>query len=457
MTVTKVTGMMQTSTKGGDISSASPTVIDTDGDYFDLTGTTSFSVFTVTAGRRFTIQFDGILTMTHHATTLDLPGGANITTAAGDVAEFFATGTNTVQCVSYTKADGTAVVSSAGGNVRNFILDGDFLIWPIGTAAVTATDQTYNPALFGQYLSSTGTYTTEQSTTVPTFAESGWQSQFSLLLKCTGTDASPAVTEHNSVRYHITGSDFDALDQREVTISFWIKTASANTGHTYTMFLANSAFNRAYVSDFTATSSWTKITKTITLDTSGTWLKTDADKGLTIGICVQVGSNFQGTNNTWEGAVDLGTSSTSNFMDDTSNELYISQFQLVLGDSSPNFVGEPITTVKDQVDWYVQRYDYDTTADERIEEGHVDGTNNDAVFHFRKEMRGSPAVTTSAAGTFDVNDSLLVANGSAVSMSELTRHNFRLRITASATTSGEGIVIQRDGTDTCFIMAHARH
>ena len=119
MSTTKVTGMMQTSTKGGDISSASPTVIDTDGDYFDVTGTTNFAAFTVVAGRRFTVQFDGVLTMTHHATTLDLPGGANITTAAGDVAEFFATGTNTVQCVNYTKADGTAVV--AGGGAWNII------------------------------------------------------------------------------------------------------------------------------------------------------------------------------------------------------------------------------------------------------------------------------------------------------------------------------------------------
>jgi len=121
MSVTKVTGMMQTSTKGGDISSASPCVIDTDGDYFDVTGTTNFTAFTVVAGRRFTIQFDGILIMTHHATNLDLPGGANITTAAGDVAEFFATGTNTVQCVNYTKADGTAVVAAGGGKVLQVI------------------------------------------------------------------------------------------------------------------------------------------------------------------------------------------------------------------------------------------------------------------------------------------------------------------------------------------------
>ena len=74
--------------KGGDIASASPTVIDTDGDYFDVTGTTSFAAFTVAANRHFFLQFDGALTMTHHATNLDLPGEVDITTAAGDVAEF---------------------------------------------------------------------------------------------------------------------------------------------------------------------------------------------------------------------------------------------------------------------------------------------------------------------------------------------------------------------------------
>jgi hypothetical protein len=101
--------------KGGDLTSASPLVIDTDGDYFDVTGTVSFAAMTVAADRQFTLQFDGVLTMTHHATNLDLPGEANITTAAGDVATFQSTGADTVQCVSYTRADGTAVTSGSVG------------------------------------------------------------------------------------------------------------------------------------------------------------------------------------------------------------------------------------------------------------------------------------------------------------------------------------------------------
>jgi len=92
--------------KGGDIASASPTVIDTDGDYFICTGTTGFTTFTVAADRHFFLEFSGALTMTHGAGTLDLPGGANITTAAGDVGEFVSTASNVVTCVNYTRAGG---------------------------------------------------------------------------------------------------------------------------------------------------------------------------------------------------------------------------------------------------------------------------------------------------------------------------------------------------------------
>ena len=129
--------------KGGDIASASPTVIDTDGDYFDVTGTTSFAAFTVAANRLFTLQFAGALTMTHHATNLDLPGEDDITTAAGDVAEFFSTGTNTVQCLNYTKADGTAVVGTVvdatSVTAAGALMDSECA----GLAAVKATTGTF--------------------------------------------------------------------------------------------------------------------------------------------------------------------------------------------------------------------------------------------------------------------------------------------------------------------------
>ncbi len=103
--------------KGSDVVSASPTVIP-DGDlYYDVTGTTNFAAFTVSVDRHFFVQFDGILTMTHDTSILDLPGADDIVTAAGDVAEFFAHTANQVQCVNYTRATGKAVVESHSATI----------------------------------------------------------------------------------------------------------------------------------------------------------------------------------------------------------------------------------------------------------------------------------------------------------------------------------------------------
>jgi hypothetical protein len=52
------------------------------------------------------LHFDGALTLTHHATDLILPGGVNITTAAGDEAEFVEYASGDWRCTSYFRAGG---------------------------------------------------------------------------------------------------------------------------------------------------------------------------------------------------------------------------------------------------------------------------------------------------------------------------------------------------------------
>src|SRR5258708_8151902 len=57
------------------------------GNYVHITGvTTIVALGTVNSGVPFLLVFDGILTFTHNGTSLILPGAANITTAAGDMA-----------------------------------------------------------------------------------------------------------------------------------------------------------------------------------------------------------------------------------------------------------------------------------------------------------------------------------------------------------------------------------
>ncbi len=80
------------------------------GNYIAVTGTTTISGFdTVQAGAERTLEFAAALTLTHNATSLILPGAANITTAAGDVAKFRSEGAGNWRCVSYMAAAGVAL------------------------------------------------------------------------------------------------------------------------------------------------------------------------------------------------------------------------------------------------------------------------------------------------------------------------------------------------------------
>ncbi len=104
--------------KGADIASASTTDIGSaTGNYINVTGTTTITgLGTVQAGTRRIVNFTGILTLTHNATSLILPTSSNISTVAGDIAIFISLGSGNWKCISYSRASGASLVggSSAG-------------------------------------------------------------------------------------------------------------------------------------------------------------------------------------------------------------------------------------------------------------------------------------------------------------------------------------------------------
>ena len=78
-----------------------------------ITGTVTITAFdTVAAGITRKGRFSGALTFTHNATSLILPGAANITTAANHTFEAMSLGGGNWIVTKYQKADGTAVVGS---------------------------------------------------------------------------------------------------------------------------------------------------------------------------------------------------------------------------------------------------------------------------------------------------------------------------------------------------------
>lgn len=110
------------------VASAATIIIPETGDYTKITGVLDISTMQVAKGREFTLEFRGIMVMRHEITRLMLPTTANITTAVGDVGQFYSLAANSVICTSYLKKNGEALV---GGGVS---LGAD-------VTAIAATDQ----------------------------------------------------------------------------------------------------------------------------------------------------------------------------------------------------------------------------------------------------------------------------------------------------------------------------
>ena len=244
--------------KGGDISSASPTVIDTDGDFFAVTGTTNFSAFTVAADRHFFLEFGGALTMTHGNGTLDLPGAANITTAASDVGEFISTASNVVTCVNYTKRDGTAIIggltnravnsmtgdgsdttlslSQSPGSVNNINAFVD------GVSQIPGTDFTLD--------GSTLTWTTAPALGTKAVAVSGALSDIGTPSDGTVTLAKMAVNSVDSDQYVDGSIDAAHLSANSIDSDSYVD-ASIDLAHIATNQIDETLLKDAFVADFT--------------------------------------------------------------------------------------------------------------------------------------------------------------------------------------------------------------
>lgn len=70
-----------------------------------ISGTTTITSFGTKTHRRRFLRFTGALILTHNATSLILPGGANITTVAGDTAIATSDGSGNWRVIQYTRID----------------------------------------------------------------------------------------------------------------------------------------------------------------------------------------------------------------------------------------------------------------------------------------------------------------------------------------------------------------
>ena len=120
-----LTGRFQTD-KGADIASGGIITLGADGNIFDITGVTTINEILATGwqvGSTITLQFDGILTVTHNSggtNDILLGNQANMTTAVGDTLTLFFDGTDWVE-VSYEGygPEGIAVIVEVATDNKN--------------------------------------------------------------------------------------------------------------------------------------------------------------------------------------------------------------------------------------------------------------------------------------------------------------------------------------------------
>lgn len=224
------------------------------------------------------------------------------------------------------------VPSNNNGNSGfNYIINGDMEISQRGTSFVSPATAAYTLDRFRVSYSGAMAFTiTQDSSVVPTYSESGYNSKYSLKVDCTTIDASIAAGDYAMLTYGIEGYDIISLLQRNITLSFWVY---SNKVGVYCVAFRNSGGDRSYLAEYTINSAntWEKKTITIPLnETGGTW-DYITGVGLKIVFCLACGSTYQGTVNVWNTGNYLATSNQVNFFDSTSNNFYITQVKLEKG------------------------------------------------------------------------------------------------------------------------------
>ncbi len=119
-------------------SSATPAIFSAAGNTISMTGTTTVTGFdTIASGAVRRVVFTGVLQLTYNATSMINITGANITTAAGDSAEFLSLGSGNTRMLRYQRANGQALAGGVQSIAIPIAVSDETTALTTGTAKVT--------------------------------------------------------------------------------------------------------------------------------------------------------------------------------------------------------------------------------------------------------------------------------------------------------------------------------
>ena len=233
----------------------------------------------------------------------------------------------------------------AQGN-KNFIINGDMQVSQRATGATAVGSGYYTIDRFKTHKSNDGAFTIEQSTDNP------FGTGNSLKMAVTTADTSVAAGQYLFLSQSIEAQNLQSLlygtsSAKTVTLSFWVKSNKTGT-YVITLYKSDNTISVIPV-EYTIDSAntWEKKTITVTPTAGGTSLITASGgaidnnnaEGMMVIFGLAWGSTYAGgTNNTWSSNSNhYSTSNQVNWMDSTSNNFYLSQVQLEIGDVATPF------------------------------------------------------------------------------------------------------------------------
>ena len=244
---------------------------------------------------------------------------------------------------------GTALTSGFKNGVdprpdaKPLIINGDMMVSQRGTS-FTSNGYTVDRFTFDE--STDGAVTVTQDSTVP----SGQGFSKSVKFDVTTADSSIGADQYCQWTQFIEGQNLQLLkygtsSAENLTLAFWVR--SNKTGTYAVRFVKEAGGETRYECpiEYSISSADTWEKKVINLsptagsttfitNSAGAIVNSNAS-GYRIAWILTSGSNKHGTNNTWTTTSDrMGTTNQVNFLDNTSNELYITGVQLEVGEFS---------------------------------------------------------------------------------------------------------------------------
>lgn len=284
-------------------------------DRVSISGTTTITSFgTVPNVIRF-VSFAAALTLTHNATALVLPGGANIITGAGDALIASSDSSGNWRVLSYTAATqdraraniiAAPVDASAqlGLCVNPFFEisqeNGTTLMSDVGSGAYAADQWKTSESAATLVLST-------QNVETPFSGTAGFK-RLASSAKAIATTAQASLGSSEvcaPIQQTIEGTYWRSLgwgtsDARDAVV---VGVVMASVTGTYAVTLRNAAGNRSMVKTVSLTANTpTVILETFSADTSGTWVTTNAASAI-LGFGVTSGSTYEtATLGSWQSA-----------------------------------------------------------------------------------------------------------------------------------------------------------